>query len=90
MIAIQVLALLPPATVAAVQDGMSKLLLLTTALIVVLIWELLFTLLCTGAVNIHGLTVARILSVFMPGDLPLWQLAVGALFGSGAWRTDFR
>lgn len=79
--AVQAMALLPPVVMALVQGGTPKLLLLTTAVIVVLIWELLFTLLRTGWVSLHGLTVALIVTVFAPADLPLWQLAVALSLG---------
>lgn len=79
--AAQGLALLAPVGVALLQGGIPKAMVLIAAVVVVLIWELLFALLRNRRVGFHGLTVAVIVAVLSPALLPLWQLAIALSLG---------
>lgn len=72
----QVLALLPPVAVAMLQAGLPKLVLLVAAAITVLFWEALFAVVRKRWISVHGMTVALIVAVLIPTDLPIWQIAV--------------
>ena len=72
----QVLAMTPPVAVATIYAGQSKLFVLVAALMVVLFWEVLFAFVRKRWISVHGLTVALIVAVLAPADLPISQLAV--------------
>ena len=79
--AVQSLALLPPVIVTMIQKGGEHIAILAAALITVLLWDLVFALVRKRTLGFHGLTVALIVTVFVPAGLPLWQLVLTLSLG---------
>lgn len=79
--AAQGLALLPPVAVVMLQNGQPKWLLLAVAVFVALFWEALFAIARKRAISVHGVTTALIVAVFLPTDLPVWQLTIALSLG---------
>ncbi len=75
------LALLPPVLTMLDRNGNAALRVLVTALVVSLIWELIFTRARRQPPSWHGIATALIVSVMAPTDLPLWHLALALSFG---------
>lgn len=77
----QGLALLPPVAVVMLQNGQPKWVLLAVAVGVALVWETFFAILRKCTISVHGLTTALIVAVFVPTDLPVWQLTIALSLG---------
>ena len=77
----QGLALLPPVAIVMLQNGQPKWIMLAVAVGVALFWETLFAILRKRTISVHGLTTALIVAVFVPTDLPVWQLTITLSLG---------
>jgi Na+-transporting NADH:ubiquinone oxidoreductase subunit B len=77
----QTLALLPPLTVVLAAQGVA-LIVLITALVVTLVWELCFAFIRGRNLGWHGITTALIFIVLAPETVPIWQVAVALSFGT--------
>ena len=78
----QVAALLPPVAVLTAGDPGHYLPLLGVALVATLVWETLFAILRQRAQSFHGITTALVVTVLVPVDIALWQLAIMVSFGT--------
>ena len=78
---VQLIALLFPLLTVVLTEPIGYLLLLTTAATAALFWELLFAHLRGQSYGLHGLTTAILVVVFVPSDLPVWQLAIAVSLG---------
>lgn len=78
--ALQCLALLPPVLLTLV-TGPAPPQALATALIVTLLWELLFTRLRRRPISWHGAVTAMTVFVLLPADIALWELALALSLG---------
>lgn len=78
---LQILALLPPLAVVVFERGSGQLELLAFSIGTVVVWDLIFSAVRKRRVGFHGVTVALIVVVFLPADLPLWQLVLTLSLG---------
>ena len=78
---VQAVALVPPVVTAVALRGTPVLAVLSVAIAVALVSELLFSAARGRAHGWHGITGALIVSVMAPPDLPLWQPGIATAFG---------
>lgn len=79
--AAQVSALIPPLILMTIVAGIDIAGQLIAAVTTVLIWEWVFAFARKQALGFHGVTTALIVVVFVPTDLPLWQLVLALSLG---------
>ncbi|MGR3662175.1 MAG: RnfABCDGE type electron transport complex subunit D [Paracoccaceae bacterium] len=77
----QTAALVPPLIAAFWFQG-AALSVLVTALLVTLIWEVIFALIRHRRPGWHGITTALIFVIMAPDTVPLWQVAIALSFGT--------
>jgi Na+-transporting NADH:ubiquinone oxidoreductase subunit B len=82
---VQLTALAAPVAVSLVERGAVQIVLLLTAAVTCLIWELAFNLIRRRSLSWHGATVALIFAVLVPETVPAWQVvaavSLGIVFG---------
>lgn len=74
-------ALTPPLAVTLTERGPEGLKPIAAALAVSLFWDLIFTRVRHQPPSWHSLPTALIVTIMVPPDLPLWQLALALCFG---------
>ncbi|MBT8409372.1 MAG: RnfABCDGE type electron transport complex subunit D [Alphaproteobacteria bacterium] len=78
----QSVAIIPPLAVILWERGTASQTQLVAALVVVLVWDALFSVVRGQRIAGHGITTAAIFVVFAPPELALWQLAVALSLGT--------
>lgn len=79
--ALQVLAVLPPVAVLFWLDPPGLVLVLATAAVTAVAWEMLFAGVRKRAFTAHGLTTALIVALFVPSGIAPWHVAVALSLG---------
>lgn len=78
---VQAVALVPPLVVAVFERGAGHAGLLALALFTVLAWDAIFSAVRRRPFVFGGLTAAFIVVIFIPADLPAWQLVLTLTLG---------
>lgn len=73
---LQMLALIPPVIIDIIEKGAGQAGILTAALVTAVFWDLVFASIRKRPFRFHGITVALVVTVFVPPSLPLWQLVL--------------
>lgn len=82
VVILQSVALVPPLAAILWERGATSQTQLVAALVVVLIWDAVFSVVRGQRIAGHGITTAAVFVVFAPPELALWQLAVALSLGT--------